>query len=262
MRTIMKESDLRELARAKYLLEHTSFAYKLMDIFGRPVEWAITALPEGTRTRVVDVSRKSIEKALHCACWTLHEKGECWKGTHLASAMGAGAVGGFFGLPGLSVELPFSTILILRSIAEIARFNGESLHALETRMACIQVFALGGRIPDDDAMNSAYLAMRFALAHEMRLATGWLARGAASKELPPVLIRMVQAVTARFSILVEEKILAQTLPVIGALGGAAINAAFMDHFQDKAEGHFTWRRLERKYGAEVVEEAYRAVSAE
>jgi hypothetical protein len=48
---------------------------------------------------------------------------------------------------------------------------------------------------------------------------------------------------------------------LGAAGGAAINVAFMDHFQDMAEGHFTVRSLERKYGAEVVRAAYEKLSA-
>jgi hypothetical protein len=46
------------------------------------------------------------------------------------------------------------------------------------------------------------------------------------------------------------------VPAIGAAGGAAINLVFINHFQDMARGHFTVRRLERKYGAEVVREEY------
>jgi hypothetical protein len=49
---------------------------------------------------------------------------------------------------------------------------------------------------------------------------------------------------------------AQTIPVIGALGGAAINYAFIDHFQSVARGHFTVRRLERKYGKDLIFNVY------
>ena len=45
-----------------------------------------------------------------------------------------------------------------------------------------------------------------------------------------------------------QKVAAQTLPVVGALGGAAVNYAFIEHFQEVARGHFTVRRLERVYG--------------
>jgi hypothetical protein len=34
-------------------------------------------------------------------------------------------------------------------------------------------------------------------------------------------------------------------PVIGALGNAAVNYAFIDDFQEIARAHFTVRRLER-----------------
>jgi hypothetical protein len=54
----------------------------------------------------------------------------------------------------------------------------------------------------------------------------------------------------------EEKVAAQAVPVIGALGGAAVNAAFMAHFQTIARAHFCVRRLERQYGKPVVQAAY------
>jgi hypothetical protein len=50
--------------------------------------------------------------------------------------------------------------------------------------------------------------------------------------------------------------LAQALPVVGALGGAAVNYAFIEHFQDVARGHFTVRRLERLYGKDKIRMEY------
>jgi hypothetical protein len=50
--------------------------------------------------------------------------------------------------------------------------------------------------------------------------------------------------------------------VLGALGGAAVNAAFMDHFQAVARGHFTVRRLERVYGRGTVRLAYDQIRAD
>ena len=46
------------------------------------------------------------------------------------------------------------------------------------------------------------------------------------------------------------------MPVLGAVTGAGINAAFMDHYQTLASGHFTIRRLERLYGPDLVRAAY------
>jgi hypothetical protein len=59
---------------------------------------------------------------------------------------------------------------------------------------------------------------------------------------------------------VTQKVAAQALPVIGALGGAAVNYAFMEHFQDVARGHFTVRRLERTYGKEFVRSEYERIN--
>ena len=52
----------------------------------------------------------------------------------LGGAIIGGAVGGAFGLPALAVELPVSLVVMLRSIADIARSEGESLRDPESKM--------------------------------------------------------------------------------------------------------------------------------
>jgi hypothetical protein len=64
---------------------------------------------------------------------------------HKSLAVLAGAAGGAFGISSLPVELPFSTTIMLRSIADIARSEGEDLSDPKTA----QVFALGGRADAD-----------------------------------------------------------------------------------------------------------------
>jgi hypothetical protein len=66
-------------------------------------------------------------------------------------------------------------------------------------------------------------------------------------------------IAARFNTVVGEKIVAQGVPVVGALGGVTINVLFIDHFQDMARGHFIVRRLERTYGEGQVEEKYKEI---
>lgn len=68
--------------------------------------------------------------------------------------------------------------------------------------------------------------------------------------------RFVSEVAARFGIVVSERVAASAVPVVGALGGAAVNVVFMNYFQELARGHFAVRRLERLYGAEVVQREY------
>ncbi len=76
------------------------------------------------------------------------------------------------------------------------------------------------------------------------------------EEATPALLRFIAQIASRFGLQVTEKFAAQAVPVIGAAGGAIINLIFIDHFQAMASGHFVIRRLERKYGYEVVETTY------
>jgi hypothetical protein len=175
---------------------------------------------------------------------------------HKIAAATSGAVGGAFGLLALAVELPVSTTIMLRSIAEIARSEGEDPHNIDTKLACLSVFALGGRTRDDDAAESGYFAVRAGLASAVGEAAKFLAEKGMSKSGAPTLVRLISVLGARFGVVVSEKAAAQAVPILGAAGGAAINTIFMAHFQDMARGHFIVRRLERMYGEEVVKNAY------
>jgi hypothetical protein len=80
-------------------------------------------------------------------------------------------------------------------------------------------------------------------------------------ESASAIVRLLGQIGSRFGIVVSQKVAAQAVPVLGALGGAAVNAAFIDHFQMLAQGHFTVRRLERTYGPGTVRRAYDRIRA-
>lgn len=173
------------------------------------------------------------------------------------AASGSGAAGGFFGFAALPIELPITTTLMFRSVCDIARFHEEQLGTVEAKLQCLSVFALGGGKKSEGA-ETGYYAVRAALAAEVKAAQAALAKGA-KKGSEPVLIRLITAIASRFQLQVTEQAAAKAVPVLGAVLGAAINLAFMDHFQDMAEGHFTVRQLERKYGQRAVRSAYEAL---
>jgi EcsC protein family len=77
----------------------------------------------------------------------------------------------------------------------------------------------------------------------------------------PVLVRLIAQIASRFGVVVTQKLAVQAVPIVGPLGGAAVNYAFIDHFQEIARAHFTVRRLERRYGKDAVREAYARLSA-
>ena len=94
------------------------------------------------------------------------------------------------------------------------------------------------------------------LAKTVSEAARFVAERGVIKEGAPILLKFVTQVAARFELVVTQKVAAQALPVVGALGGAAVNYAFIEHFQDIARGHFTVRRPERIYGKDKVRAEY------
>ncbi len=251
-------TDLRDLRHAKRLLEQTSLAIRISSIVGMPIERGIELLPKRASALVTTATRRALQTALRFALATLDdEPGEPSADLmHKVLVTATGAGGGLFGMPALAIELPLSTTIMLRSIADVARSEGERITAPETKLACLQVFALGGRAKSDDAAESAYFAIRAALARALADAAQLMAEKGVAQEAAPAIVRFIVQVAARYGVVVSEKTAAQALPLVGAVGGAAVNALFMDHFQDVARGHFIVRRLERSYDHETVRRAY------
>lgn len=254
----ISHEDLADLERAVVLLEHPGLIARLSDVLGKPVEVIIDRLPAGANSTIDGATRRALGAALKLALSTLKpsRRGQARDRFHTMAAGAAGAAGGAFGLASLAVELPVTTTIILRSVADVARSEGENLRDIQTRLACLEVFALGGRSTADDAAESGYFAVRTALAQAVNEAAKYLSRRTTVEKGAPVIARLVAGIASRFNSVVAEKIVAQGVPVIGALGGAAVNVAFTRHFQSMARGHFVVRRLERTYGEAVVREHY------
>lgn len=261
--TNLNTPDHQDLTRAVDFLEHPSFAAKVTNLIGGPIEKAITMLPNGVSDKLVNTTEKALSKAMDLAVSTLDERyrGESADGAHRFLTSVSGAVGGAFGLMALTVELPISTTLMLRSIADIARSEGEPLSDAETKLACLEVFALGGTKEDDDGVDTGYFAVRAALAGAMTEAGKYLLEHGLASSGAPALVRFLAKIASRYSIQVSEKAVAQAIPLLGAVGGATINLVFMDHFQNMARGHFIVRRLERAYGKDLIHETYQRLAS-
>jgi hypothetical protein len=258
----ISDTHREELRQAKFLLENPSIAARFTHVLAQPIEKGMDLLPAGAKDQILSISEASLKGALKLSLFTLGDQvRESSNLTHKAGIALSGAVGGAFGLTALAAELPISTAIMLRSIADIARSEGENLSDPEARLCCLEVFALGGTSESDDAAGTGYFGVRAGLAKTVTEAAGYAAASSAVRDSAPPLLRLVGQIAARFSIPVTEKAAAQAVPVIGAAGGAIINILFMDHFQDAAKGHFVVRRLERAYGADVVRRAYDAIPA-
>jgi len=260
--SVWETKDLQDLKSAVQWLEHPGWAIRLINFLGAPIEALIRVLPKPLSLMIRWLTERALGKSLELAINTLGKRAASGpsKGTHRGLVMLSGALGGFWGLPGLLVELPVSTVLMLRAIAAVAQREGEDLEAAEARWACLEVFTLGGARSGDDAAETGYYAVRASLARLVAEAAEFLAGRGTVQEGAPLLIRLMTAVTSRFGVVVSEKALAEMIPLIGALGGALINLLFISHFQAMASGHFIIRRLERKYGPETVKREYQRLA--
>jgi len=256
----MQDEDLDALRWAVEALEHPSLAARLGNLVGKPIELVRQALPAGASEVIAGAATKGLNAALTVALRTM--RGKSHSGSpllHRSLAAVSGAVGGGFGLAALPIEVPVSTIIMLRSIMALARDQGEDIDNPETAFACLQVFALGARAGEGDALGNGYFAVRGALAKTLAEAARFIAERGIVAEGAPVMVRFISQVASRFGVVVTQKLAAQSLPLIGALGGAAVNYAFTTHFQEIAQAHFTVRRLERRYGSEFVRAEYERI---
>ncbi len=266
--------DIAALRRAFALLESPSIVAKLTNIVGKPLESALDRLPDSAGRRVHSAVQGALSKSVRVALGSLRDTPNTTASTrsHTLISAASGAAGGFFGFAGLLVELPVTTTIMLRSIADIARSEGFSLQDPTVAQDCVAVFALGGPRRDDDASETGYYATRAMLNEVLKQTAAALTAGAAASagqqgistvaagKAGAWLAKMIEAVASRFGVVVTHKFAAQLMPVIGAASGATVNALFIQHYQDMARGHFVIRRLEQVYGAEAVHAAYAALS--
>src|SRR4029077_12189705 len=122
--------------------------------------------------------------------------------------------------------------------------------------------ALGGPATDETGAEADYFAVRAMLARGLLEIGDFAIDKGAIQESGPLLARFLTKIAARFGIVVSQKVAAQAVAVLGAVGGGAVNLAFIEHFQDLARGHFTVRRLERIYGPDMVRREYDRLKAE
>jgi hypothetical protein len=250
--------DLEALLEAKRRLEHPSLTARLTAMVGRPLEGGFKMLPAKWHKNIGVLTETALLKALEYSLMTMRGPGKRRSSDKLHKALvtGMGAAGGALGLAALPVELPLSTCVMLRSIADIARSEGHDLSQTEVKLACLEVFALGGTTTKDDATESGYWIVRGALSKYITEALHHLAGKGLTDRSAPALLRLVAQIASRFGVVVTEQAAAVTLPVVGAATGGAINYLFMAHFQDVAKGHFVVRRLEKKYGTDLVRNTY------
>lgn len=252
------DTDRQALAVAMRHLEMPGFAGRVTTFVGRPAELAARALPGRATGLVAKAAETALTRALDIALFSLRDpRLRGGRVVHSALASASGAIGGAFGLSALTIELPVSTAIMLRAIAAIARNEGEDLADPATGLACLEVFGLGHSGPTAaEAAEGGYFAVRALLASGLAQAADTMINKGSLHGGSAMALRALSPIVNRFGAIVSQKLATQAVVVVGAVGGAAINLAFIEHFQDLAKGHFTVRRLERVYGSAAVRAEY------
>lgn len=254
--------DIASLKASKKKMEEIGWAMKGLNRIGGVLETGIDKLPNKQQKWLQQLAHKVLHTVVKANLKTM-KKGKLNSSpsnrTYKALVTSSGIVGGAFGATAFAVDLTVTTKFMMRSIMDIARSEGEDLNTFDTQLACLQVLALGGKSKHDDGLDTGYYATRVALSSAVKNATAYASKhgmGAVLQGSNNTLMQLIAAIASRFSIQVSEKFVAQAIPVLGAAGGASINLAFINHFQNMAKAHFTIRRLERQYGEAIVKKAY------
>ena len=133
--TALSADELRFLDEAALYLERPSFLIKVADFVGQPAERLLKLLPHRAHAMVSQIAQSALERAFGVAVRSLssrrwpivgHWRPAAGPRLHVALTAISGGAGGLFGWPGAAVEIPITTTLMMRSIAQIAGKTGRT----------------------------------------------------------------------------------------------------------------------------------------
>jgi hypothetical protein len=207
---------------------------RLVNRLGGTLEHQLSALPDSLRNQLEKLTAQALEASYGIAS----RAPDLGTRAPMMAAVAAGAAGGAGGLATAVAELPVTVTLFLNTIRSVAREAGLDPDEDWVRAECLQVFAAGSPLAQDDGVNTSFLASRLAL-------TGSTAQN------------LIRTIAPRLAAVLGQKLAAQAVPVIGAVSGAALNAAFLSYYREIARVRFELVKLGRVHGAEAVEAEFR-----
>ena len=202
---------------------------QVITLLGGQAENLLERLPDPVKNSLEEATEKALTVAAKAALGSraVIKDQPGWLNTAMSTAMGA--AGGFGGLPTALAELPITTTVLLRAIQGVAVDYGFDPSIPEVQAACIQVFASAGPLERDDGANTGFFAARVTLSG-------------------PAVNSVIARVAPKLATALGQKLAAQTVPVIGAIAGAATNYAYTAYYQEMAHVHFGLLQAERDSG--------------
>jgi hypothetical protein len=235
-------AELQTLAR-QYIAARGGFT-TFMEWTGRYAERGLAFLPRDWRDTLHARAREALSWAWRQASAGM-EPGSAGRrtspGTYRLMTAGSGALTGAVGLPGVLVDLPTSTLLVLRSLAAIAREKGLAVADADVQAACIEAFAYGGPTDADDDADLAFWSTRAAV---------------------PVVAEMLPQVSARLSGRLAVLLPVRAVPLVAVAASAGVNWHFAGFFQRMGGVLLALLPLERRYGRAQVRACFEALVRE
>lgn len=274
------QNDYEDLRKAVDCLQTESLTVLISSAIGSLIlKPGAKALPKWAKAKLTQIAHKALISALAGATFTMRDGPGTAASTKVHKALTgvSGAAFGVFGLPGALLEVPVTTTLTLRAIADVARSEGFDVLSPAVRIECASVLALGANTPNDDDAFEGYFAARSSLAHVAKKAAEELAaeatkraageatklaKGITTDKAGSWIAQYVAQILEIFRISLTSKTAALIIPVLGAASAATLNILFTNYYQTIARGHFIVMRLEDKYGRDVVKNAMNVLEQE
>jgi EcsC protein family len=127
--------------------------------------------------------------------------------------------------------------VILHAIRAAAVEAGYDPEEPWVKAECLKVFGAGTPLAADDGINTSFLSARLTV-------TG------------PAVQKIIATVAPKLAAAMGQKLMAQAVPILGAVSGAALNAAFLSYYREVARIRFRLMRLAEVHGVEPVLEAF------
>ncbi len=202
---------------------------QVVGLLGNQAEGLLDKLPKPARDGLDAATLKALElsfSAANASRGTVPDTGQ-WLTRLVTTA--SGAAGGFGGISTALAELPVTTTVMQRAIQGIAAEYGFDPNDDDTRADCLRVFAAAGPMSEDNNLDLSFLTLRTTVT------------GATMQTL-------LATIAPKLAVTLGKKLALQTVPVLGAVTGAAINYAFTSYYQDIAHVQFGLRKLAEDTG--------------
>lgn len=224
------EAEIRRLAQ-DFRRANGPFM-SLVNRLGGSFEKQLSLIPQTYREQIEAIVARALNASLSLASQGDRLPDAGGKG-RMVAAVAAGAAGGAGGMATAVMELPLTITLILNAIRAEARLAGFDPDDPDIRLECVKTFGAGSPLESDDGINTSFLSARLTL-------TG------------PAVQKVISAVAPRLATALGQKLAAQAVPILGALTGAGLNAAFLSYYREMARIRFALLRLGQTHGTERV----------